>query len=87
MSEIDSKYQAAVGQAIAAVRKAKKLSQSRLALLAKLSTPKFVAIEQGQAEFCLQDIQRIAQAANISTQDLLQIAETMKSQLKVGSNT
>jgi transcriptional regulator with XRE-family HTH domain len=80
MENIGSAYQVAVGQAIAAVRKARKISQSRLALVAKLSTPKFVAIEQGQVKFDLRDIHTIASALNIETAELLQIAQTFQNQ-------
>jgi len=81
MEQTDVSYQIAVGQAIATVRKSRKVSQSLLALKVKLSTPKLVAIEQGQAEFNLQNVQKIATALGIETADLLQIAERMKVQI------
>ncbi len=80
MEQTDVTYQIAVGQAIATVRKSRKVSQSLLALKVKLSTPKLVAIEQGQAAFNLQNVQKIATALGIETADLLQIAERMKVQ-------
>ncbi len=81
MEQTDVSYQIAVGQAIATVRKSRKVSQSLLALKVKLSTPKLVAIEQGQAAFNLQNVQKIATALGIETADLLQIAERMKVQI------
>ncbi len=76
--DADLSYQIAVGQAVAAVRKARKVSQSRLALLVKLSTPKLAAIEDGQAKFELRNLHQIASALDLRTEDLLQIAENMR---------
>lgn len=84
----DSKveFQIAIGEAITRVRTVRKLSQSRLALLSKLSTPKLISIEQGQSEFVLKEMQKIAQALNMPSEELLKLAKDLQTQKSTPSD-